>query len=208
MKKKKEGKVPKKSENPNHPRKGDRIRVDPIRRPEDIESIKEILSNKPRDLLFFTMGVNSGLRAGDLLRLKVKEVRYLKEADSTNIREGKSGKYNILMVNKPIFKALKNYIEEIDPDDDDYLFASSKGKNAIVVSTVNALIKKWTKKINLKGNYGAHSLRKTFGYIQRKKYGTDSAILTKRFNHSNPAVTMRYLGITDKEVIGILMNEI
>jgi len=32
---------------------------------------------------------------------------------------------------------------------------------------VNQLIKKWTLAINLKGNYGAHSLRKTWGYIQQ-----------------------------------------
>jgi len=33
-------------------------------------------------------------------------------------------------------------------------------------------------------------------------------ILCKRFNHSSPAITMRYLGIEDKEVQNILMNEV
>src|SRR3990172_6636700 len=65
--------------NPNHPKKGSRITVDPIRRLEDIKAIKSILSDKPRDLLLFAMGVNSGLRAGDLLRLKVKDVRHLEK---------------------------------------------------------------------------------------------------------------------------------
>lgn len=74
--------------------------------------------------------------------------------------------------------------------------------------TVNAKIKKWCRTLNLKGNYGAHTLRKTFGYIQRTKYGVGFEILCKRFNHSNPAVTMRYLGISDEEVIAILHNEI
>jgi hypothetical protein len=49
-------------------------------------------------------------------------------------------------------------------------------------------------------NYGAHSLRKTWGYIQRTVYGVGFEILCKRFNHSSPAITMRYLGIEDKEV--------
>jgi hypothetical protein len=46
------------------------------------------------------------------------------------------------------------------------------------------------------------------GYILRKKFGVGWEILCKRFNHSSPAVTMRYLGIEDREVSGILMNEI
>jgi integrase len=64
------------------------------------------------------------------------------------------------------------------------------------------------KAINLKGNYGAHSLRKTWGYIQRTIHGVGFEIIAKRFNHSNPAVTMRYLGIQDKEVHNILMTDI
>jgi hypothetical protein len=31
-------------------------------------------------------------------------------------------------------------------------------------------------------------------------------LICKRFNHASPAVTMRYLGVEDKEVNGILMN--
>jgi len=36
--------------NPNHPKTGDQIRVDPIRRLEDIKAIKCMLSDKSRDL--------------------------------------------------------------------------------------------------------------------------------------------------------------
>ena len=61
---------------------------------------------------------------------------------------------------------------------------------------------------NLEGNYGAHTLRKTWGYMQRTRYGVGFEIICKRYNHSSPAVTMRYLGIEDKEVHNTLMNEI
>jgi hypothetical protein len=46
------------------------------------------------------------------------------------------------------------------------------------------------------------------GYIQRVHYGVGFEIICKRYNHSSPAITMRYLGIEDKEVHNILMNEI
>ena len=113
------------------------------------------------------------------------------------------------MINKTLYKTIRTFINEmIRPLDDDYLFASAKGRAPLTIQAVNALIKKWTKTINLPGNYGAHTLRKTFGYIQRTEYGIGCEILAKRFNHSNPAITMRYLGLTSKEVKHVLMNDI
>ena len=195
--------------NPNHPVKGSRITVDPIREPKDIETIKRLLKNRPRDLLLFVMGINNGLRAGDLLKLKVGQVRHLKPGQSISIREGKTGKTNILMMNRSTYKVLQRYLDELQPADGDFLFKSNKGKNRpLTVSYVNNLVKAWCRSVNLKGNYGAHTLRKTFGYIQRTVYGVGFEVLAKRFNHSNPRITMRYLGITDAEVNGILLNEI
>ena len=52
------------------------------------------------------------------------------------------------------------------------------------------MIKKWTGAINLEENYGAHTLRKTRGYIQRTKYWMGFEIVCKWFNHSSPAVTI------------------
>jgi len=154
------------------------------------------------------MGTNNGLRAGDLLKLKVKAVRNLKIGDTLNIKESKTGKDNILVVNKAVDKSLKTYLEKVQPENIDYLFASRKGNNAITIQAVNNMIKKWTRAINLEGNHGAHTLRKNWGYMQRTKYGVGFEIICKRYNHSSPAVTMRYLGIQDKEVHETLMNEI
>jgi len=200
----------KKGENTNHPNKGDKLKVEPIRDLKDIESIKKLLSSNTRNLLLFTLGINNGLRCGDILQIKVGDVRNLKVNDTLTIREQKTGKQNVLMINKSVHKVLHQYLKEnTDLQDDDYLFQSKKGNNQpLTVSTVNTLVKSWCKSINLKGQYGTHSLRKTFGYIQRVKYGISWEVLCKRFNHSNPSITMRYLGIEDKEVNGILMNEI
>jgi integrase len=203
-----EGHEMKKLKKRNQPAKGSRITVEPIRKIEDIKSISRLLEGSPRDRLLFVMGVNNGIRMGDLLKLKVKDVGHLKEGDYITIKEGKTKKDNVLVVNKPVFKALKNYLDKVQPGDDDYLFASRKGNRPLQTKSLNRLIKSWTKAINLKGNYGAHTLRKTWGYIQRTKHGVGFEIICKRFNHSNPAVTMRYLGIQDKEVHDILMNEI
>lgn len=194
--------------NPNAPGKGITKTVEPIRRLKDIRAISKLLEESPRDHLLFVMGTNNGLRTGDLLRLKVKDVRFTNPEDSILIIEQKTKKKNVLKINKMVFKSLQTYLEIVNPDDDDYLFASRKGGTALTIPSVNRLIKSWTDQVNLKGRYGAHTLRKTWGYIQRMQFGTPFEVICKRYLHSNPAVTMRYLGIQDKEVDDILLHEI
>ena len=200
----------KKGENNNHPKKGSRIEVQPIRREKDIKAIIQLLSGNGRDLLLFTMGINNGIRAGDLLKIKIGDVRYLKPGQVHQIIESKTKKKNMVVINKSVRKALDNYLAQGDhKEDQDYLFKSQKGDNSpLSVQAVHALIKKWTQSINLKGNYGTHTLRKTWGYQQRIKFGVGFDVIAKRYNHTDPKTTMVYLGIEDKEVHNILMNEI
>lgn len=54
----------------------------------------------------------------------------------------------------------------------------------------------------------AHIHLEKLGYIQRTKFGVGFELICKRFNHSSPGVTMRCLGIEDKEVLEILTHEI
>ena len=82
-----------------------------------------------------------------------------------------------------------------------------KGNSHISSQSVGRLVRSWTTAINLKGRYGAHKLRKTWGYHQRTLHGAGYEILCKRYNHSSPAITMRYLGIEDKEVCELLMKD-
>ena len=195
--------------NPNHPKLGSSTTVEPIRKLDNIKAISRLLKDKPRDRLLFLVGINNGLRTGDILKLKVYQVQDLMPGDHLRIKESKTGKMNILMINKTVYRALNDFLKSTKPLDDDFLFQSRKGDNRpLLTQSVNHLIKGWTKAINLKGNFGAHTLRKTWGYVQRTVHGVGFEIICKRYNHSSPAVTMRYLGIEDKEVHNILMNEI
>ena len=194
--------------NNNGLKKGSIITVEPIRKQKDIKAISRLLKSKPRDYLLWVMGINNGLRANDLVQIRYNQVEGLKAGAAIKIVETKTGKTNILVINKSVYKALENFVREINPGADDYLFKSRKGKGHISSQSVGRLIRSWTSAINLKGQYGAHTLRKTFGYQQRVHFGAGYEILCKRYNHSSPAITMRYLGIQDKEVHELLMNEV
>ena len=60
------------------------------------------------------------------------------------------------------------------------------------------MIKRWCADIGLSGNYGCHSLRKTFGYIQRVIFGVSVEVLSHRYNHSSIRTTQLYLGIDEE----------
>ena len=49
--------------------------VEPIRKLNDLQTVETILARNPRDLLFFVMGINCGLRISDILSLNVEDVR-------------------------------------------------------------------------------------------------------------------------------------
>ena len=197
-----------KCKNPNAPGKGIKKASDPIRKLKDIRLIMKMIEDRPRDHLLFVLGINNGLRVGDIIGLKVRDVAYTKPGESIRIVERKTGKENILKINKVVYNSITNYLEYANPQDGDFLFPSRKGGGHILVTAVTSMIKTWTKEINLKGRYGAHTLRKTWGYIQRVEYGTPFEVICKRYLHTNPAVTMRYIGVNDKEVEDVLDFEI
>lgn len=189
-------------------KKGCKVKVEPVRKQKNIKAISKLLQGKSRDLLLWTLGINNGLRASDLVGIKVVQVQDLKPGEVLNIVENKTGKDNILVINKSVHKALQVFLKDVNPDSQDYLFQSRKGNGHISSQSVGRLVKTWCNAINLTGNYGAHTLRKTWGYHQRVNHGVGFEILCKRYNHSSPSITMGYLGIESKEVYDILMNEI
>ncbi len=65
------------------------------------------------------------------MRLKVGDVRYMKVGDTLAITEGKTGKRNIVVMNKTIHKSLQNSLSKVRPNDEDMLFASRKGEQAV-----------------------------------------------------------------------------
>jgi len=200
------GEAPRK--NLNAPGKGANVTVDPIRSLEDIRAIVNALKGNSRNRLLFVMGVNNGLRIIDLLKIRVKDVKTAKPGAIIRIKESKTRKQNVLVINAAVHRALMDHLHETKLSDDDFLFKSTRGKEPISRGMVNKLIKAWTAGIGLKGRYGCATLRKTWGYMQRTVYGVGFEVIAKRFQHSSPAVTMRYLGIQDQEVYESLMNNI
>jgi len=196
----------KKGENKNHPKKGARIKVEPIRDLRDIRAIKKLLDGNPMYSALFTLGINTNLRASDLLRITAGQVRGLKPMDEIELKEQKTGKTRRITLNKACVEALTRLLASRSFDDETPIFQGERG--TLTVPSVNRLVKSWCKAINLKGNYGAHTLRKTFGYQQRVRFGVGLPELMVCFNHSTQRQTLDYLCIQPEEVRSVYANEI
>jgi integrase len=187
-----------KGENPHRPRKGDAIRVEPIRSKKHIHNIKKILADKPRDLCLFTLGINTAFRANELLAIKVEHVRYLEVGDILTIKQRKTQKYRSVALNENVVASIQSYLQRIPLADEAALFTGLRG--CLTVPTVNRLVKTWCASVGLKGNYGSHSMRKTWGYWQRQN-GADILNLVEAFGHATQRQTMAYLGLQPEDVM-------
>jgi integrase len=194
-----------KGQNSNHPVKGSSITIEPIRKKKTIADLKKLLEGNPFDYALFVVGINTNLRASDLLNLKVGDVKDLKADDSIELKEQKTKKKKMVTFNENAVAAIQGLINSRDYDQDDYLFIGQRG-TVLQVPSLNLKIKRWMKRLGVKGNYGSHSLRKTWTYLQYKFCNAPLPELMKALNHSSQKVTLRYIGIQDKDMQKLYSN--
>ncbi|MBN8236848.1 site-specific integrase [Halobacillus kuroshimensis] len=163
--------------------------VQPIRDPEVIRAIKKYLrEDNDRNYMMFVVGINSGLRISDILPLRVKDAK----RPYFSIREKKTSKQKRIDMTPSLKKELKWYVE--GKEDHEFLFKSREGINKpIGRSMAYKILRSAAEYVSL-DEIGTHTLRKTFGYHFYKQT-KDVALLQEIFNHSSPAITLKYIGI-------------
>ena len=78
-------------------------------------------------LLLFILGINTNLRASDLLRITVGQVRDLKPGDEITLKEKKTGKPRRITLNKACVQAIQRLLASRPYDDADPLFLGQRG---------------------------------------------------------------------------------
>jgi integrase len=124
-------------------------------------------------------------------------VNYLNPGDSLALKQSKTKKYRQVIINRNAHEAIRGLITSKKFKDDDYLFTGQRGR--LTVPTVSTMVKTWCRNAGLRGNYGSHTLRKTWGYWQRMR-GTAIPLLMEAFGHATQQQTLAYLCIQAQEV--------
>lgn len=192
------------------------MEVQPFKNIKDIENIKRYLLRKGnlRNYNLFIMGINVGLRISDLLDFKLNDVwdfREWKPKEEVIIKEMKTDKIRKIKLNNSVKESIRMYIDSLTKlSEDDWLFPSQKKGYNLKYQSVNRLLDEWIKDLRIKGNYGTHSLRKTFGYHLYMNNSSNPQILPylmKIFNHTSQQITLRYIGLED-ETLNNLYEEL
>lgn len=174
----------------------------------DWDQFKSLIGKLERDgeykfCLLFTIGVFTGLRISDLLKLRFNQ---FENSDILTIQEQKTRKTRRIKINPD----LKEIVERVKgrmvvAATNQYIFVNKYGSKPIDKSYVNVKLKELLKKydIVLEGNASSHLFRKTLGnrVLRINNFSNEAVILLMElFGHSSPAITKKYLGIREKEI--------
>lgn len=153
--------------------------------------------------LLISVGCFWGLRISDILSLRWKDIL---NVDEFTIIEHKTGKQRTIRINPQLKRHIADCYKQINPIGINAPVLVSQKGTVYTIQRINVILKviKAKYKLSIK-NFSCHSLRKTFGrqvYNQNSDNAELALIkLMELFNHSNVAITKRYLGLRQEELL-------
>ena len=153
--------------------------------------------------LLIAIGCFTGLRISDILALRWNQIL---NVDEFTVIEKKTGKQRTLRLNPQLQKHIQECYEQIKPIGVKAPILVSQKGTIYTIQAINRILKDIKKKYRLKiKNFSCHSLRKTFGRQVYNMNSENSELalikLMELFNHSNVAITKRYLGLRQEEIL-------
>lgn len=175
--------------------------VQPIRDKSVVVDIGEYLKERSmRNYVMYMIGIYSGLRIGDILKLRVRDVRGV---DAIAITEQKTGKEKKFPVNGDLKRVISAFVQ--DKKDYEYLIKSTMPgvyNSPITRQQAYNILHRAGHQFGVEG-LGTHSMRKTFGYHFYKQTG-NLGMLMKIFNHSSEYVTLAYIGAAQDDMMSAM----
>lgn len=178
--------------------------VEAVKTKEEIGMVEHLFRKHGGELYadLWRIGVNMALRISDLLAIRYEDIDLGKEKPVYELREGKTGKRRKVLINETAKAIIKRRCEA-HPSDVFLFQVHSNRTKSMEPKPVSrfSVAKKFQEVGEIVGvKLGTHSMRKSRGWAMHNA-GVPIEKIAKVLNHSNPAVTMRYLGITEQEVL-------
>ncbi len=143
------------------------------------------------------------IEISDILSLRWKQIL---DTSEFTVTEKKTGSRGLSGSTPQLQQHIRECYQHIQPLGINAPILVSQKGTIFTVQRINIILKEVKKKYRVKiGNFSCHSLRKTFG---RQVYNMNSenselalVKLMELFNHSSVAITKRYLGLRQEELL-------
>jgi integrase len=157
------------------------------------------------DLALFNTGIDTLLRASDLLKLKVEDVIDWKEKvkETINLKQKKTSQSHQVILSPQTKESIEALIKKEGKFENHYLFSSPKyGKEKPMSDDFyRNLVKKWAKMLDLDPrDYSTHSLRRSMAVIIYKEE-KDLEVVRRLLGQKSIESTRAYLGIDHEEAL-------
>lgn len=177
--------------------------TEPIRSRQQLKALADYFLQRGqfRNYALVIMGAYMVLRISDLLRLKWSDV-YDEDRQifysHVYLYEKKTGKKKQIALNEQVLKALDQLLPHRHGS---FIFANNR-KDDQAISRVQAwrIIQAAAKEVGITGTVACHGLRKTWGYHAWTSGKVSPVVIMHIYNHSNFAVTKRYLGVEQDDM--------
>ena len=155
------------------------------------------LQHRLRELALFDLGIDSKLRACDLVKLKVRDICHGDHvAARTIVMQQKTGRPVQFEITEPTREALTLWIKKAELRADDYVFPSRISASPHLGTRQYArILHSWVEEIGLDpANYGTHTMRRTKASLIYRRTKNLRAVQLL-LGHTKLESTVRYLGI-------------
>ena len=161
------------------------------------------IGHRTRELAMFDLGLDSKLRACDLVKLRVRDIRHGDRiSPRAMVMQQKTGRPVQFEITQPTREAVGEWIKEAVLNSDDYLFPSRIHESPHLGTRQYArIVDSWVKEIGLDpASYGTHSMRRTKASLIYRRTKNIRAVQLL-LGHSKLESTVRYLGIEVEDAL-------
>lgn len=155
------------------------------------------LQHRVRELAMFDLGLDSKLRACDLVKMRVRDICHGEHVSPrATVMQQKTSRPVQFEITKSTRDAVSDWIKEAKLGQDDYLFPSRIHASPHIGTRQYArIVDSWVAEIGLNpSEYATHSMRRTKASLIYRRTKNLRAVQLL-LGHTNIASTVRYLGI-------------
>ena len=186
------------------------ITPDKFLKPQEVKALRQVLHADAllaksrgrqigyRDMVILELALSTGLRVGEISKLRVEDLQLTRKSSSLIVNAGKGGKTRTVQFGSGLRKILREYLEYRSPTSD-FVFRSER-QDQMTTNAIQKVFKKKAKKAGLPTRYSIHALRHTFCTMIYKASGYNLRMVSQMAGHASQNTSALYAAVLSPDV--------